>query len=374
MCRTSTSCRAHGDKKAWPVKLLGLDNNTNSPTNVDLSPKTIGDGPINLPASTAIRDGQAWFSTSIGIVTFNLNPPLGAGNDGTVYGGSLTTVGLDVDQKIAIKLLKELNLNLIGIESDLEGSPNLLTNIDAGKVIHNEANRSYMVYPLMPHTLNTVDAQTLALQRDNGLRATMTDACTALVYMHDKNICHRDITLDNLFINSNDQVVFGDFGSAKHIVLSDAVPIKTKEYMQTWLTLQLPPTANVGEKRTFSAFDQPQVNGRQCDVMMLGMTLTMLIAGVTFNPKTFYSDGMGTLFEPLIQSINQSASPDNGFKLQPNQDLMANAYHSDLVDDRINAMVKRHGRPATLAALNALKAMVTGTVTAPEALAMAQAI
>jgi serine/threonine protein kinase len=232
-----------------------------------------------------------------------------------------------------------------------------------------------MVYPLMPHALNTDGGRKQALERDNGLKATMTDACTALVHMHDKNICHRDITLDNLFVDSKNRVVVGDFGSARHLLSTDTVPIKTKEYMQTWLSLQLPPTANVGQKRTFSAFDQPEVNGRQCDVMMLGMTLTMLIAGVTFNHETFYSDGMGTLFEPLIKSINQSASgPNSEFKLQPNHELMANAYHSDLVNDRISAMVKRHGRSATVAALHALKAMVTGTVSAPEALAMAQAI
>ena len=81
------------------------------------------------------------------------------------------------------------------------------------------------------------------------------------------------------------------------------------------------------------------------------------------------------LFEPLIESINQSASgPGSEFELQPNHALVSNAYHSELVTDRINDMVNRLGMPATRAALHALKAMVTGTVSAPEALALAQGI
>ena len=292
-----------------------------------------------------------------------------------MYGGLLTQVGSGIDHKIAIKLLKELRSDLTRIESDLAGSPYLLTNIDAGRVIHREVPRSYMVYPLMPHALNTDGGRKQALERDNGLKATMTDVCTALVHMHDKNICHRDITLDNFFVDSKNRVVVGDFGSARRLLLTDTVPIKTKEYMQTWLSLQLPPTTSVGQKRSYFEVDQPEVNGRQCDVMMLGMTLTMLIAGVAYNHKTFYSDGMGTLFKPLIESIHQSGSgPDSGFKLQPNRALMANSYHSDLVIDRINAMVKYHGQPAIVSALNALEAMVTGTVSATDSLKMAQDI
>lgn len=47
------------------------------------------------------------------------------------------------------------------------------------------------------------------------VRGFFQEICNGLKYLHDKELCHRDIKLENILLFKNYQVKIADFGFAK---------------------------------------------------------------------------------------------------------------------------------------------------------------
>ena len=52
---------------------------------------------------------------------------------------------------------------------------------------------------------------------DPEVRFYMTQIIDACIFLHNKNIIHRDLKLGNLFLNDDFQVKIGDFGLATKV-------------------------------------------------------------------------------------------------------------------------------------------------------------
>ncbi len=113
-------------------------------------------------------------------------------------------------------LVKEIELM-----ETLKGSPNIVT-IEDYEVRKNESGVGWTIYIRMELLKNLNQYRTEhPLSVDDIVRLGM-DMCSALEYCVKKNIVHRDIKPDNIFVNEFGDFKLGDFGIARNLEMTAA--------------------------------------------------------------------------------------------------------------------------------------------------------
>lgn len=173
-------------------------------------------------------------------------------------------------RNVAIKLIKtefsDKAENLIRFENEARFSsainhPNIIKIYD------------YNTYKGLPYIVNEyVRGQTLRDVLDFKRRLTVKESCRimiqlcdALIFIHSKNIIHRDIKPNNIFYNASGDIKLGDFGIS-YLINSSYNINENKKVMGT--AQYLAPEIIRGKTPTF-----------QSDIYSLGITFYELITG-----------------------------------------------------------------------------------------------
>ncbi|KAL8871950.1 MAG: hypothetical protein Q9174_002327 [Haloplaca sp. 1 TL-2023] len=171
----------------------------------------------NLVAGTApYNHGSEWSGGD----TYRVTGRLGAGAFATVFKFTRRLDG----QVFAVKQLEARDLRKRGVwDRKVEAEVNIMKQLDHPYIVsyygyHETERFLYIIMEFMPHG----DLQTVLASRGSHLpeyqcQIVASQMCQALKYLHDRDICHRDMKPDNILIYSNDPYVFklSDFGLSK---------------------------------------------------------------------------------------------------------------------------------------------------------------
>lgn len=204
---------------------------------------------------------------------YRISSVIGEGGMAIVY----SALDIITRKKVAIKIIKEdvmdnpINLSRFEREAKAAASlshPNIVRVINLGTY----ENRPYMVNEY-------IDGQTLRQVLDIRQKFTPLEACdvmyqltSAVMAAHTKNVIHRDIKPQNVFMNADGTIKLGDFGIAKfqnskRLTRSEAI-VGSVHY--------LAPEISQGEQASVLS-----------DIYALGVTFFELITGrVPFDDDT----------------------------------------------------------------------------------------
>lgn len=110
-------------------------------------------------------------------------------------------------------------VNEIEVMETLKGSPNIVT-IEDYEVRKNEKGIGWTIYIRMELLKNLNQYRTEHPLSVDDIVHLGIDMCSALEYCMKKNIVHRDIKPDNIFVNEFGDFKLGDFGIARHLEMT----------------------------------------------------------------------------------------------------------------------------------------------------------
>ncbi|XP_057298487.1 MAP kinase-interacting serine/threonine-protein kinase 1-like [Hydractinia symbiolongicarpus] len=192
---------------------------------------------------------------------------------------SLVSLATDKDQKqYAVKIIDKFEgydrcrvLREIDLLHFLGECPNILQLVD----FYEEEDKFYLVFERMEggHLLKHIERKTYFTEREASL--VVNDIATALKFLHDKGIAHRDLKPDNILCINADSivpVVICDFNLASGISMVGSAttpelytPVGSAEYMAPEIV-----DAFVGDA---PAYD------KRCDLWSLGVILYIMLSG-----------------------------------------------------------------------------------------------
>ncbi|EGG16450.1 putative protein serine/threonine kinase [Cavenderia fasciculata] len=119
------------------------------------------------------------------------------------------------NKRVAIKKV-EKSTHFISREYDILriiNHPNCLKILDMYFTSEDNKRMQNLVFDFIPYTLATLlKKKYLSI---NFVKVLFYQLCLAIKHIHSKNICHRDITPNNILLNIKGELVLADFGSAK---------------------------------------------------------------------------------------------------------------------------------------------------------------
>ncbi|EGC40225.1 hypothetical protein DICPUDRAFT_96328 [Dictyostelium purpureum] len=119
------------------------------------------------------------------------------------------------NKRVAIKKVEKSN-HFISREYDIlkiVQHQNCLRILDIFYTSEENKKMQNLVFDFIPYTLaNLLKKRQLSI---NFIRVLFYQLCQAIKHIHSKNICHRDITPNNILLSSKGELTLADFGSAK---------------------------------------------------------------------------------------------------------------------------------------------------------------
>ncbi|MBR6785912.1 MAG: serine/threonine-protein kinase, partial [Clostridia bacterium] len=106
--------------------------------------------------------------------------------------------------------------NEIKIMVDLKGAPNIVT-VENYKIVEREDSIGWDIYIRMEFLTAFTDFARKNTFTEKAVAKLAADICEALEICAGKNIIHRDIKPDNIFIDSYGNYKIGDFGVARKL-------------------------------------------------------------------------------------------------------------------------------------------------------------
>lgn len=149
--------------------------------------------------------------------------------------------------------------NEIKIMVDLKGAPNIVT-VENYKIVEREDSIGWDIYIRMEYLTAFTDFARKNTFTEKAVAKLAADICEALEICAGKNIIHRDIKPDNIFIDSYGNYKIGDFGVARK--LENASIAMSKKGTYTYMA----PEVYKGE-----AYDN------RADIYSLGMVMYRLL-------------------------------------------------------------------------------------------------
>ena len=150
-----------------------------------------------------------------------------------------------------------------------------------------DANHYYLVMELCPggDLLEILLREKRAMNESSALTRVILPILEALCRLHELKIVHRDIKLENIFLDEQGNFKLGDFGLTMSMRQESAIsPVGTVEYMAPEV-VSLPPVESILKGRVSTRDITP--NTEKVDIWALGVTLFELIAGkLPFNGGT----------------------------------------------------------------------------------------
>ena len=155
----------------------------------------------------------------ISIKDFKFEKIIGKGSFGQVY----TAIQINTNKRYAIKKIKISNLTqyerkYVINEIKVLASHNCINIINYYTVFINKEH----IYIVTEHAKKGDILQLIKNHKLKGTKFTEDDIwkyfiqiCIALQYLHANNIIHRDIKSANIFIDQNNNIKVGDFGTIK---------------------------------------------------------------------------------------------------------------------------------------------------------------
>jgi len=144
---------------------------------------------------------------------------IGQGTFGKVYEASSSEKGGE-EKKVAIKRVEKAT-NVISREVEILKSINHEFCIKLLDVFYTSEDGAFakkfqnLVFEFHPQTLyRFIQSESCSPQIAKNL---FYQLCVALRYIHDKKICHRDVTPNNILLSARGHIVLADFGSAKKL-------------------------------------------------------------------------------------------------------------------------------------------------------------
>ncbi|GAM28676.1 hypothetical protein SAMD00019534_118520, partial [Acytostelium subglobosum LB1] len=189
---------------------LGLEKKDSHQLAKDSSSSTTSSSSSSSSSTSGANNSTSSSSHSSKTYPYEILRIVGQGTFGKVYEAKNSD-----GKRVAIKKV-EKSSHFISREYDILkviNHPNCLKILDI--FITNEDNKKMqnLVFDFIPYTLaSLLKKKTLSL---NFIRVQFYQLCQAIKHIHSKNICHRDITPNNILLNAKGELVLADFGSAK---------------------------------------------------------------------------------------------------------------------------------------------------------------
>ncbi|KYR01491.1 putative protein serine/threonine kinase [Tieghemostelium lacteum] len=201
-----------------PDKLQKSNNNiviplSNINTNSSNTKSNENIGSTSNIASTTSSTTSSNNSSSSGqpkVVPYEIFKMVGQGTFGKVFEAKNHD-----NKRVAIKKVEKSN-HFISREYDILkiiNHPNCLKILDMFYTSEDNKKMQNLVFDFIPYTLaNLLKKRQPSIQF---IRVLFYQLCQAIKHIHSKNICHRDITPNNILLDPRGELTLADFGSAK---------------------------------------------------------------------------------------------------------------------------------------------------------------
>lgn len=192
----------------------------------------------------------------------NVESRLGNGTFGSVFKGLYRPDSKDRGTEIALKTFNNRNYRDKEIEADLMKGldhPNIVKVI---KAAYSATYGFYIAMELCETTLKgLLNKQGIKKFKEKEACVFFRDICLGIKYLQERGILHRDLKLENIMIDKNQQIKIGDFGLAK-LVEGD-------------ITMTTCGSTHIMAPEVFKR----QPYGKESDIWSLGVLLFGMISG-----------------------------------------------------------------------------------------------
>jgi len=195
-------------------------------------------------AATTTKPKNKW-----ALNNFDIGRKLGSGKFGNVY------VAREKQSQyvVALKVLFKRQITESNVEHQVRREIEIQSHLRHPNILrlyayfHDQA-RIYLVLEYAPQgTLyNALQAQPLKRFDDRQSATYIKALCSALIYLHEKDVIHRDIKLENLLLGHKGVLKIADFGWSVHEPSSMRMTLcGTVDYLPPEMILNEPHTKNV---------------------------------------------------------------------------------------------------------------------------------
>ena len=194
---------------------------------------------------------------------------IGKGSFSDVYRGVIDNK--NQKKQVAVKVIKKTQINISTIESEIK----ILKQINHKNVVNyinqiNTANNTYIITELcnggtLRKFINKNYKSSIVPEKH--AKKYFKQICLGVKALHSKNIVHRDLKLDNIFINNDYSLKIGDFGFAKLLQMGDIL----SSFKGT--PVNMAPEIFKIKKNELNSYD------KKCDVWSLGTILYEMVFG-----------------------------------------------------------------------------------------------
>ncbi|RUS91448.1 hypothetical protein EGW08_000772 [Elysia chlorotica] len=128
-------------------------------------------------------------------------------------------------------------------------------------------------------------------QDPSRVHCLMSQVALAVEYLHQNNVAHNDIKLDNVFVDASDRAYLGDMGLA----------LKVKDETRTAPAWRVGGTKDYWAPEIREAGEEDNIDPFKCDVFAIGIMYWALVTGQDFQAGTKF------LVRLQVASVNLSA-------------------------------------------------------------------
>eukprot|EP01132_Coremiostelium_polycephalum_P002242 gene2242-2764_t len=280
---------SHHHKEASTSNTSSSSNNINNTNNSTATSSS---------TSSSTNTSNSNYYNKTNAMPYEIVRQVGQGTFGKVYEAKNHE-----GRRVAIKKVEKSN-HFISREYDIlkvVNHPNCLKILDMFYTSEDNKRMQNLVFDFIPYTLaSLLKKRQLSL---NFIKVLFYQLCQAIKHIHTKNICHRDITPNNILLNQKGELILADFGSAKILEVNHAsMSYICSRYYRA-------PELLVG-CASYST---------KIDIWSIGCILAEMLIGKPLFPGSNSNDQLGRIIEVLgtpTQEDMEAMKPSKTYVLQ----------------------------------------------------------